>query len=77
MDDEVFVYTPSAELIKIKGALSQSGFEIVEADLIRVPITTIVITDKQHGERINRFLDALENLDDVQKVYSNMQETYE
>jgi len=77
VDDEVFVYTPSAELIKIKGALSQSGFEIVEADLIRVPITTIVITDKQHGERINRFLDALENLDDVQKVYSNMQETYE
>ena len=75
--DEVFVYTPSAELIKIKEALSQSGSEIVEADLIRVPITTIVVTDRQQGARVNRFLDALENLDDVQKVYSNMQETYE
>ena len=75
--DEAFIYTESGDLIKIKDVLSKAGFEIVEADLIRVPLTTIQISDKVQAGKINNFLNSLENLDDVQKVYSNMQETYE
>jgi len=75
--DEVFIYTPATELVGIKDGLSQQGLEVVEADLIRVPIATIPIAKKEEAQRINNFLESLENLDEVQKVYSNMQEIYE
>ena len=71
--EEVFIYTQMHDLAKVKDALVSSGVEIVEADLIRKPLSPIEITDEDKLNRIENFINSLEDLDDVQKVYTNLQ----
>ena len=71
--DEVFVYTPLQELAKVKDALVAAGVEVIEAELIREPIMTVAVEDQDKITRIENFINTLEDLDDVQKVYTNLQ----
>ncbi len=73
LGDEVFIYTSMHDLSKIKDALSLKNVEIVEADLIREPIVKVEITEDAKIEKIINFTNSLEELDDVQKVYTNLQ----
>ncbi|MCL5435114.1 MAG: YebC/PmpR family DNA-binding transcriptional regulator [Patescibacteria group bacterium] len=70
--DEVLIYTDLPDLAKVKDALAAQGLEVVEAGLVRQPVVTTAITDKEKFDKIEAFLNTLEELDDVQKVYSNM-----
>src|ERR1035437_964373 len=70
--DEVFVYTPLQELAKVKDALVAAGVEVIEAELIREPIMTVAVEDQDKITRIENFINTLEDLDDVQKVYTNL-----
>ncbi len=71
--DEVFVYTAVTDFAKIKDILSTRGFEITDAELIREPISTMEIDDADKISRVEDFINTLEDLDDVQKVYTNLQ----
>lgn len=71
--DEVFVYTPLQELAKVKDALVAAGVEVIEAELIREPIMTVAVEDQDKITKIENFINTLEDLDDVQKVYTNLQ----
>jgi YebC/PmpR family DNA-binding regulatory protein len=71
-DDEVSVFTSVQNLAKIRDELSKKGLEIINADIIRKPIVPLFIDDESELSRIERFISAIENLDDVQKVYSNI-----
>jgi YebC/PmpR family DNA-binding regulatory protein len=71
--DEVFVYTPLSDLAKIKDALVTAGITVIEAELIREPIMTVAVEDQDKITRIDNFINTLEDLDDVQKVYTNLQ----
>lgn len=73
IDDEVFIYTPIHDLTRIKDLLIEKGLEIIEAELIREPITTVEITDQDKLGKIENFINTLEESDDVQKVYTNLQ----
>jgi len=64
------VVTGPTGLEKVKEALRQIGLEFTSAGLTREPQTTIML-DGKHAEQILRVMDALEDNDDVQKVYSN------
>jgi YebC/PmpR family DNA-binding regulatory protein len=70
--DEVFVYTPLQDLAKIKDALVAAGIEVTEAELIREPIMTVEVGEQDKTLRIENFINSLEELDDVQKVYTNL-----
>jgi len=70
--DSVLVYTSPLDLSKIKDRLLERGFSIVAVELIRKPIVIASIQDRQQRERIIDFLHKLEDLDDVQTVYSNL-----
>lgn len=70
--EEIFIYTDLPDLTKVKDALILKGLEVVEANLVRQPITVMEITDKEKFDKIEAFLNNLEESDDVQKVYSNM-----
>lgn len=69
--NEVLVYTKPDELAKIKDELSKEGILIVEAELIRKPITIVQIPNKEAAQKILSFMEKLESLDDVQRVYAN------
>ncbi len=70
--DEVFIYTSLADLAKIKDALVALGIEVLEAELIREPVVTMQVEEKDKLSKIEEFISSLEELDDVQKVYTNL-----
>lgn len=70
-EEEVIVYTKVQDLSLVKEGLSSQGFEITGAEISRKP-TNQVEVDGEMKERILNFLSALEDMDDVQKVYSNI-----
>ena len=70
-EGEAIVYTNVSDLSKIKDGLGALGFQILGAEISRKPINKIEIGEEDR-EKILTFLSALEELDDVQKVYSNI-----
>ncbi len=70
--DGVFVYTSPVLLAKVKDVLSANNVTVLEAELIRKPIMTVLIDDQQKAEKIIEFINKLEDMDDVQKVYTNV-----
>jgi YebC/PmpR family DNA-binding regulatory protein len=69
--DEVYVYTKPEDLFKVRNSLAEQGLSIKEAELLWDPIVINSIADKSDAEKALNFLEKLENLDDVQKVYAN------
>jgi len=66
------VYTKPSDLARISELLKEKGFSIIQAGLIRKPLVPLLIDDPQKKEKVINFLQKLEDLDDVQKVYSNL-----
>jgi YebC/PmpR family DNA-binding regulatory protein len=64
------VVTAPADFDKVKTALGDRGIEFSSAQLTRHPQTVIKLEGKP-AEQILRLMDALDEHDDVQKVYAN------
>ena len=71
--NEIFIYTFPSEVSRVKDRLKESGLQITDVELVKEPIVTVPISDKDDRERVINFLHKLEDLDDVQKVYSNLE----
>lgn len=70
-DKSVEVITPPESFLTIKQMLTKDGFHPAEADVTMLAATNVSITDKDDAEKVMNLIDALEDLDDVQEVYSN------
>jgi YebC/PmpR family DNA-binding regulatory protein len=70
-DTEVMVYTKPEELGKVRDGLALQGLEAKAIELLLRPVVLSPIQDKAAAEKALDFLDKLESLDDVQKVYAN------
>lgn len=71
-DGEAVVYTNIPELDKVKKELENEGLKVTDATISRKPKNKINI-DGEEKEKIINFLSNLEDMEDVQKVYSNIQ----
>ena len=69
--DVYVVATEIAGFHAVQEALKQNGIAVTDAELAMVPKTTMQVTGDD-VPRLLKLLEALEELDDVQKVYSNM-----
>jgi YebC/PmpR family DNA-binding regulatory protein len=69
-DSVVEVITAPNQLEAVRRALTEQKIAIASAELAMVPKVTVDLSDKE-GEQVLRLLDRLEELDDVQRVYSN------
>ena len=69
-DNRVEVHTAPESLESVRRALEEMEVSVASADLSMLPKSTITLDDKQAGQ-VLRLLDNLEELDDVQRVYSN------
>lgn len=70
--EEDFLIISSVEDFEaVKSALEAQNLEFREAELSQLPQTKTIISDKYDAEKVMRFLDLLEEDDDVQKVFSN------
>ncbi len=70
-DTEVLVYTKPEELGKVRDGIASQGLNIKAIELLLRPVVFNTIQDTAAAERAMDFLDKLESLDDVQKVYAN------
>ena len=68
--DMYVVSTDVASFHAVQQALRAQGIEFEEAELAMVPRTTVPVSGLE-AQRLLKLLDALEELDDVQKVHSN------
>jgi YebC/PmpR family DNA-binding regulatory protein len=68
--DAVEVQTDPGSLEPVRKALESSGIEVENADFAMVPKVTIALDDRTAHQAL-RLIEALEDLEDVQRVYSN------
>ena len=70
-EDDVFEITADpADYDAIETALGEKGIETASAEITMVPDTTVKLEGKD-AEKMQNLIDALEENDDVQNVYSN------
>jgi YebC/PmpR family DNA-binding regulatory protein len=69
-DGAVEIATDPADLESVRKALLDAGYEITSAELAMQPKASISLEPEDAGS-VLRLLDKLEDLDDVQRVYSN------
>ena len=69
-DGSLEVITAPFEFTRIRVALEKSGLKSELAEVTMRPETDVDLDIEQH-EAMQKLLDALENLDDVQSVYTN------
>ena len=66
----VEVYTAPTELDQVRKQLEEAGLKIASAELFMLPKNSVPLEDKEAMHAL-KLLDQIEDLDDVQKVYSN------
>jgi YebC/PmpR family DNA-binding regulatory protein len=69
--DLVEVFTAPSDLETVRSALAGQKLPITSAEVAMVPTTTLEL-DANHAASTLRLMERLEDLDDVQKVYTNL-----
>jgi YebC/PmpR family DNA-binding regulatory protein len=70
-DDLVEIFAEPTDFQMVREALEQNGLALESAELTMIPKTTISLDHKQTYQNM-RLISRLEELDDVQQVYSNL-----
>ncbi len=70
-DDELFIYSTFEDTRKVTEALEKQNLKVLSSEVAMIPMTT---TDLDEGKTLQalRLIDKLEDLDDVQNVYTNL-----
>jgi YebC/PmpR family DNA-binding regulatory protein len=71
-DGSIDVTTPWEELGAVKSVLEQAGFTADESEVTMIAATSVP-ADAGGAEKLMALVDALEDLDDVQNVYTNVE----
>lgn len=70
-EDSIEVYTEPDTLHAVKLALEKQGLVIRDFELHERPNALVTITDREVAKKVIAFVESLEDLEDVQKVYTN------
>lgn len=71
-EDEIVVYTKVEDLQKVKNSIEEVGISISDTDVEYVAKEKKKISDDE-VEKIENFFDALDDLDDVGDIYTNLE----
>jgi YebC/PmpR family DNA-binding regulatory protein len=71
IDDTFLIYTQPSDLYKVVTCFEEAGISIEKAELTRIPKNTVNADDV--AEKLLKLLDKLEDIDDVQKIYTNFE----
>lgn len=71
-EDDMFVVTTAVENFgAVQAALDEAGIAVEEATLQRIPTTTIAL-DADSARKVAKLIEALENHQDIQAVYTTL-----
>ncbi len=71
-DDHYLVTTDPSELHAVAEHLQEAGIEVSQIELVMIPSTTVTVVGKE-AERLISLMDALDEVDDVSRVFSNFE----
>lgn len=69
-EDGIEIITAQTDLMKVRQALIDAGMTVTSAELKYVPTTTVPV-EGEDEEKVNKLLDAVDDLDDVVNVFTN------
>ena len=69
-EDGTTTYTAAGDLAKVRSGLIDAGYEIDSAELQYVPNNTVPV-DEEASAKVEKILDAIDDLDDVVAVHTN------
>ena len=72
-EDAAEVTTSPDNFTAVCDALKEKGYEFLSADVAQVPATTTALSDADQMANMAKLLDALEDDDDVQNVWHNLE----
>lgn len=72
VQNKAIITTSYADLSSVRERLMEKGITPEEIEIIRKPLNPITIPEPAKLEKVTNFLEKLEDLGDVQKVYSNL-----
>lgn len=73
-DDEYFIiYTEPEDCINVSEDLVKKGYSLVSSEIEMVPSTYTHVDDEQVLEKLQKLFDVLEDDDDVQNVWHNLE----
>ena len=70
-EDEWTIHTAMSDFTAVRDALEAAGIAMQSAELAMVP-QNLVGVDADMGQKVLRLMDALDDNDDVQNVYANV-----
>ncbi|NLM46807.1 MAG: YebC/PmpR family DNA-binding transcriptional regulator [Firmicutes bacterium] len=73
VEDELYtIYTEPGDFEQVKEKLETAGVKFADASITMVPENTVEITDLEEARKAVELIDLLEDHDDVQNVYTNL-----
>ena len=69
-EDGLEIITAPSDLMKVRQALLNAGLTVTEAELKYIPNTTVELSPED-SEKLEKLLDAIDDLDDVTAVHCN------
>ncbi len=70
VDSTIHAYSPPESMEHVRREIELAGGTVKSSELSMIPTNTMMLDDRE-GIRTLKLLDSLEELDDVQKVFSN------
>jgi YebC/PmpR family DNA-binding regulatory protein len=68
--DTYTITTDPSDLVTVRKAVQDAGIDYDSADAVLVPQNEVTL-DFEAAQKVNNLIDALDDLDDVQNIYSN------
>ncbi|MDK2805721.1 MAG: hypothetical protein PWQ94_885 [Thermoanaerobacterium sp.] len=69
--DEYEILTEPSNFQEVKDAIKNAGYEISSAEITMIPQNTVKLSDSDY-EKFEKFIEKLEENDDVQEIYHNV-----
>lgn len=69
-EDSIEILTPFEDFDRVRTVVEETGAQIQVSEMTMIPQNTVKLEGKE-AERMIRLMGAIEELDDVQKVYAN------
>ncbi|MDO4321619.1 MAG: YebC/PmpR family DNA-binding transcriptional regulator [Lachnospiraceae bacterium] len=73
-DDSYEILTAPDDFSEVRQTLEKEGIPMASAEVTMIPQTYVALTDENALRQLNRTLDLLDEDDDVQAVYTNLEE---
>ena len=73
-DDSYVILTDPDNFSEVREAMEAKGISMASAEITMIPQNYVALTDETAIKNLNRILDLLDESDDVQAVYTNLEE---